>query len=69
MNIEKETKKFLKINSIVEQICQRHKSCDRQVIFHTLQCLKQPIMKRLEMSIRRAHLSLYAKRDKFFQGA
>ena len=55
--------KLKKIYKKVDRICKKHKDCDRHTIYHTLLCLEQPAIKRLEMSVRRANISIYSKRD------
>jgi hypothetical protein len=56
-------KKMIEIIQLTDKICEEHKECDRENVFHTLVCLEQAPEKRLEMSIRRANFSVYAKRD------
>lgn len=60
---KRHVKKINEIYNLAGYICKKHKECDWQNVFHTLQCLKQTAIERLEMSIRRANLSFYSKRD------
>lgn len=59
---KKEINEFQKIYKLVDRICKKHKGCNRSNIFHALMCLKKPPIKRLEMSIRRANISIFSKR-------
>ena len=56
-------KDLKKIYKQVDRICENNKDCDRSTVLHTLLLLKKPPLKRLEMSLRRAKLRLYGKRD------
>lgn len=65
--MDKSDKKYIKkidgLNKFVAHICKKHRVYDPQNILHTLLSLEQTPIRRLEMSIRRANLPLYAKRD------
>lgn len=56
-------KELQNIYKLVDRICAKYKECDRHNVSQTLRAFKQTPIKRLEMSIRRANLSLYSKRD------
>ncbi len=59
---EKIQNKIRKIIKLTDKICKKHKECDRENVYHTLLCLEQKPLERLEMSIRRANLSVYSRR-------
>jgi len=65
MNIKQKNHltKIQNLNRIADSICKAHKECDRDNILHTLLCLEQTPIKKLEMSIRRANFSIYSKRN------